>query len=77
MDPNVAAQCQDTRDFYGCVRVFITPAKRSKDIAPLAGVMERVAEGLISGPSTAADHVFLHGHDPGGLVEEILQGVLR
>ena len=37
VDPNVAAQCQDTRDFYGCVRVFTTPAKRSNDMHLLQG----------------------------------------
>jgi len=39
VDAVVAAQCRDARDFYGCVRAFTTPARRSDDIAPLAGVM--------------------------------------
>ena len=51
VDPNVAAQCQDARDFYGCVRAFTTPVRRSDDIAPFDGLMGQVAAGLISGPS--------------------------
>ena len=35
VDPNVAAQCQDARDFYGCVRAFTTPVRRSDDTGPL------------------------------------------
>ena len=31
VDPNVAAQCQDARDFHGCVRAFTTPVRRSDD----------------------------------------------
>ena len=77
VDPNVAAQCQDTRDFYGCVRVFTTPAKRSNDIGPLAGVVERVAEGLISGPPPQQTTSFSLGMNLAGLAEGILQGVLR
>ena len=50
VDPNVAAQCQDARDFYGCVRVFTTPVRRSDDTPPFDGVMGQVAAGLISGP---------------------------
>ena len=44
VDPNVAAQCQDARDFYGCVRVFTTPVRRSDDTPPFDGVMGQVAE---------------------------------
>ena len=39
------------RGFYGFVRAFTTPAQRSDDIAPLAGVMGQVAAGLISSPT--------------------------
>jgi len=45
----VAAQCRDARDFYGCVRAFTTPVRRSDDIDPYAGVMGQMAAGLISG----------------------------
>ena len=50
VDAEVAAQCKDARDFYGCVRAFTTPVRRSDDIAPLAGEMGQVAAGLISSP---------------------------
>ena len=62
VDTEVAAQCKDARDFYGCVRAFATPAQRSNDIEPLAGVMEKY---------------FLRDMNPAGLVEGILRGVLR
>ena len=62
VDAEVAAQCRDARDFYGCVRAFTTPARRSDDIAPLAGVMGKY---------------FPRGMNPAGLVEGILRGVLR
>ena len=75
---NVAAKCQDARDFYGCVRAFATPAQRSNDIEPLAGVMGQVAAGLISGPTYRyAPTIFSRGMIPAGLVEGILRGVLR
>ena len=36
VDAEVAAQCRDARDFYGCVRAFTTPVRRSDDmILPL------------------------------------------
>lgn len=78
VDPEVAAQCKDARDFYGCVRAFTTPARRSDAIAPLAGVMGQVAAGLISGPTyrNAPMNVY-PGMNPAGLVEGILRGVLR
>ena len=70
VDPNVAAQCQDARDFYGCVRAFTTPVRRSDDIAPFDGVMGQVAAGLISGPSYRnAPTTFPRGMNPAGLVE--------
>ena len=78
VDPEVADQCKDARDFYGCVRAFTTPARRSDAIAPLAGVMGQVAAGLISGPTyrNAPTNVY-PGMNPAGLVEGILRGVLR
>ena len=35
VDAEVAAQCKDTRDFYGCVRAFTSPAQRSNDMTLL------------------------------------------
>ena len=78
VDAEVATQCRDARDFYGCVRAFTTPVRRSDEIDPLAGVMGQVAGGLISGPTYRnAPTYFPRGMNPAGLVEEILQGVLR
>ena len=78
VDAEVAAQCRDARDFYGCVRAFTTPVRRSDDTAPFDGVMGQVAAGLISGPSYRnAPTSFSQGMIPAGLVEGILQGVLR
>ena len=78
VDAEVAAQCKDARDFYGCVRAFATPAQQSNDIEPLVGVMGQVATGLISGPTYRnAPKSFSRGMIPAGLVEGILQGVLR
>ena len=78
VDPEVAAQCKDARDFYGCVRAFTTPVRRSDDTAPFDGVMGQVAAGLISGPSYRnAPQTFPRGMNPAGLVEGILRGVLR
>ena len=78
VDPNVAAQCQDARDFYGCVRAFTTPVRRSDDIDPYAGVMGQVAAGLISGPGYRnAPQTSPRSMNPAGLVEGILRGVLR
>ena len=51
VDAEVAAQCRDARDFYGCVRAFTTPVRRSDDTAAFDGVMGQVAAGLISGTS--------------------------
>ena len=48
VDAEVAAQCRDARDFYGCVRAFTTPAQHSDDTAPLPGVVGQLAVGLIS-----------------------------
>ena len=78
VDAEVAAQCRDARDFYGCVRAFTTPVRRSDAIAPFEGVMGQVAAGLISGPGYRnAPTVFRRDMNPAGLVEGILRGVLR
>ena len=78
VDAEVAGQCRDARDFYGCVRAFTTPVRRSDDIDPYAGVMGQIAAGLISGPSYRnASTTFTRGMNPAGLVEGILRGVLR
>ena len=50
VDGEVAAQCKDARDFYGCVRAFTTPPQSSGDFGPLGGAMGQMAAGLISGP---------------------------
>ena len=78
VDPNVAAQCQDARDFYDCVRAFTTPVQGSDDIAAFDGVMGQVAAGLISGPTYRnAPQNSPRGMNPAGLVEGILRSVLR
>ena len=78
VNAEVAAQCEDARDFYGCVRAFTTPVRRSDDIAPFAGVIGQVAAGLISGPGNRnSPTVFRQDMNPAGLVEGILRGVLR
>ena len=78
VDAEVAAQCKDARDFYGCVRSFTTPVRRSDNTAPFDGVMGQVAAGLIFGPSYRnAPQTFPRGMNPAGLVEGILRGVLR
>ena len=48
VDAEVAAQCRDARDFYGCVRALTTPVRRSDDTPPFDGAMGQVAAGLIS-----------------------------
>ena len=78
VDAEVAAQCRDARDFYGCVRAFTTPVRRSDDTAPFDGVMGQVAAGRISGSIYCnAPKYFSRGVNPSGLVEGILRGVLR
>jgi len=78
VDAEVAAQCIDARDFYGCVRAFTTPVRRSHDTAAFDGVMGQMAAGLISGTSYRnAPQTFPRGMTPAGLVEGILRGVLR
>ena len=67
VDPEVGAQCRDARDFYGCVRAFTTPVRRSDDTAPFDGVMGQMAAGLISGTSYRnAPPKFPPGHESGG-----------
>ena len=39
VNAEVAAQCRDARDFYGCVRAFTITVRRSDDTAPFDGVM--------------------------------------
>jgi len=78
VDAVVAAQCRDARDFYGCVRAFTTPVRRSDDIDPFDGLMGQVAAGLISGPSYRnTPTTFPGGMSPAGLVEGILRSVLH
>ena len=78
VDAEVAAQCRDARDFYGCVRAFTTPVRGSDDTPPFDGVMGELAAGLISGTGYRNAHtVFRRDMNPAGLVEGILRGVLR
>ena len=78
VDAEVAAQYKHASDFYGCVRAFTTPVRRSDDTPPFDGVMGQVAAGLISGPGYRnAPTVFRRDMNPAGLVEGILRGVLR
>ena len=78
VDAEVAAQCKNARDFYGWVGAFTSPAQRSNDIDPLAGMMGRVAADLIFGPTYRDVPTGLsRGMIPAGLVEGILRGALR
>ena len=78
VDAEVAAQCRDARDFYGCLRASTTPVRGSDDTPTFDGVMGQVAAGLISGPGYRnAPTVFRRDMNPAGLVEGILRGVLR
>ena len=78
VEAEVATQCRDARDFYGCARAFTTPVRRSDDTSPFDGVMGQMAAGLISGPGyRSAPQTFPRGMNPAGLVEGILRGVLR
>ena len=75
VDAEVAAQCRDARDFYGCVRAFTTLVRRSDDIAPLAGVVGQVVEDLISSSAYRdAPTKVSRGMNPAGLLKGILQG---
>ena len=78
VDAKVAAQCRDARDFYGCVRAFTTPVRRSDEIDPFDGVMGQMAAGLISGTRYRnAPQNFPRGMNPAGLVAGIRRGGLR
>ena len=78
VDAEVAAQCRDARDFYGCVRKFTTPVRRSDEINPFDGVMGQMAAGLISGTRYRnAPQNFPGGMNPADLIEGILRGVLH
>ena len=78
VEPEVAAQCKDARDFYGCVRAFTTPPQSRAELAPFAGVMGPLAARLISGPMLQNTPTNLsRGMNPAGLLEGVLRGVLR
>ena len=78
MDAEVAAQCQNARDFYACVRAFTAHPQSRADLAHLGGAMGQMAAGLISGPSFRSPSVnFPPGVIPVVLVEGILRDVLR
>ena len=70
VNPKVASQCKDARDFYGCVWAITTPPQSGADRTPLVGVMGQMAGGLISGPTfrNAPTNVS-RGVNPIGLVE--------
>jgi hypothetical protein len=78
VDAEVADQCKDARDFYGCVRAFTAPPESKAERASLAEVIGPLATGLISGPyirNSASN--FPSSVIPVDLVEGILRGVLR
>ena len=76
--PEVADQCKEARDFYGCVRAFTIPPQSRSDRVPLAGVMRPVATALFSGPNLRnSGSNFPPGVIQADLVEGILRGVLR
>ena len=51
VDPMVASQCKDARDFQGCVKAFTTPAQSTDGLSELRGAMKQVAARLSSGTS--------------------------
>jgi len=52
VDPKVAAQCKDARDFVGCVKAFTTPALAPDDgLDGLRNAMKQVAARLQAGTS--------------------------
>ena len=52
VDPKIAAQCKDARDFIGCVKAFTTPAVDTEnDLTALRSAMKQVAARLRSGTS--------------------------
>ena len=78
MDGELAPQCKDARDFYGCVRAFTATPQSRADLGPLGGDMGQMAAGLISGPRFRSSPAKVPpGEIPVGLVEGILRGVLR
>ncbi|WP_226399738.1 hypothetical protein [Synechococcus sp. MU1643] len=54
VDGEVAAQCEDARDFYGCIRAFTAPPQSSADLGPLGGAMGQMAADLIWAQVSAA-----------------------
>jgi len=78
INPDMAAQCKDARDFYGCVRAFTAPPQSRAKRPPLAGVMGPLTAGLIAGPMLQnPPSNFSRGVNPAGLVEGVLRSVLR
>ena len=78
VNAEVAAQCKDARDFYGCVRAFTAPPQPRADLSPLGGSMGQMAAGLISGPSFRSSRTKVPpGVIPMDLVEVIRRDVLR
>ena len=52
VDPKVAEQCKDARDFLGCVKAFTTPAAQADDgLTALRNAMKQVASRLAVGTS--------------------------
>jgi hypothetical protein len=52
VDPKIAKQCKDARDFVGCVKAFSTPATAPDDgLQDLRGAMKKVAARLAAGTS--------------------------
>lgn len=52
VDPKVAEQCKDARDFVGCVKAFTTPAAAPEDaLSSLRKAMKQVAGRLAAGTS--------------------------
>ena len=47
VDTEMADQCKDAGDFYGCVRAFTAPPQSRADLGPLGGAMGQMAAGLI------------------------------
>ena len=60
VDGELAAQCEDARDFYGCVRAFTAPPQSRADLGPLGRAMGQMAAGLISGPSSRSSPAESH-----------------
>ena len=52
VDPKVAEQCKDARDFLGCFKAFTTPAAQPDDgLTALRNAMKQVASRLAVGTS--------------------------